>query len=96
MLRTPRTDPSKRYSRTRLPPRVFDVEALRGPRVKDARRREPGFDESQHPLPRQGGLLATPRQRAFPKYRDVVAESHEGPGVRGHGMVGKESRRDLL
>ena len=63
--------------------------------MKDARWREPGLDEFQHPLPRHGGLLATPRQRAFPQYRDVVAESHECPGVRGHCVVGEESRRDL-
>src|SRR5438874_767381 len=78
-------------------PRIFDVyvEALRRPWMKDARWREPGLDEFQHPLPRHGGLLATPRQRAFPQYRDVVAESHECPGVRGHCVVGEESRRDL-
>lgn len=63
--------------------------------MKDARWWEPGFDELQHPFPRQGGLLATPRQRTFPKDRDVVAESHERPRVRGHCMVGEESHRDL-
>jgi hypothetical protein len=38
-----RTDPGERHSRTGLPPRVINGEALIGPRVKDARERQPMF-----------------------------------------------------
>src|SRR5450755_1850453 len=85
LLRTPRPDPSKRDSRTRLPPWVFDVKALPGPGVLDSRPGEPVADEFQDPLPSQVRLLAASRQRALPEDRDVVAERRECPTIRRHG-----------
>ena len=55
--RPPRTDPSMRNSRTRLPPWVLDDEAIIGPGVKDSRCGQPGRGDFRHPLPRQVILL---------------------------------------
>src|SRR5665213_1961509 len=82
--------------RTRLPPRMFDVEALTGPGMLDAGPRKPDASELPGPFPRQGGLLAAARQRALPEDRDLGAERRECPAVAGHGVIGEETRRNLL
>jgi hypothetical protein len=91
---TPRTDPSARQLRTRLPPRASDVKALHGSKVKDAGWRAPGFDEPQHPRPRQGRLRTAPRERTLPK-EDMATERRERLRVRGHRAVSEEPGRDL-
>jgi len=73
-----------------------DAYASQGIGMTDGRQRQPASDEAPHAIPKDAAVLATPRQRAFPKYRDVVAESHEGPGVRGHRVVRKEACDHLL
>src|SRR4029079_8387910 len=42
-----------RHSRIRLPPRVFDGEALLRPGMKEARLGEPGGGQLVHPIPRE-------------------------------------------
>jgi hypothetical protein len=49
----------------RLLPRVFDVKAHVGPRVKDARLGKPDIDELRHTLPCEAVFLAAPPPTAF-------------------------------
>jgi hypothetical protein len=58
LLDAPRTDPYVRISRIRLPPWVFDGEAVAGPGVKDARCREKVVRQLLDPFPREAILLA--------------------------------------
>jgi hypothetical protein len=89
LLGAPRTDPSRPDLGTRLPPWVFDIEALVGPRMLDASTGEPIGDKFRQPVPRQVGFLAAPRERSPPDYRNVVSERPECVCIRGHCVVGK-------
>src|SRR5271155_6041313 len=91
----PRSDPSKPDLGTRLPPWVFDVKALVGPRMQDAAAWEPVVNEAQHPLPRHAGSLAAQGKHTLPEDRHVVAERRKCPHVGWHCVVRKESRHDL-
>ena len=62
LLSGPRTEPSGPHSGTRLPPRVFDGEALLGPRMKDAGPGEKVIRQLRDPspgFPRTGSNEAT-------------------------------------
>ena len=58
----------------RLLPRVFDVKAHVGPRVKDARLGKPNVDELRHTLPCEAVFLAAPPERSSPEVGHVVPE----------------------
>ena len=70
----PRTDPDRPDLGIRLLPRVFDVKAHVGPRVKDARLGKPDIDELRHTLPCEAVLLAAPPERSSPEVGHVVPE----------------------
>jgi hypothetical protein len=55
-----RTDPGGRYSRTGLPPWVFDGEASLGPGLRDMRSGKPSILQHGRPLPRHRTFLAAP------------------------------------
>ncbi len=74
---TTRAKPDMRLARIRLPPWVFDGEALIGPRVLDARTREPLSDQLRHVRPRLAIFLAATPKRAQPEIADVVVERGE-------------------
>src|ERR1700757_3100110 len=63
-------EPDVRHSRIRLPPWMFDGEAVVGPQVKDARLWQPLVHEPVDPVPSCAVLLAALRQHAHPKDRD--------------------------
>jgi len=92
----PRTDPYVRHSRIRLLPRVGDGEANIGPRMKDARRRQPRRHEPSDAAPRHRGLLTAPPKRAPPEFGDVIAEGTKSSRVRGHRVVGEVARHHGL
>src|SRR6516225_8244892 len=54
----------------RLPPRVFDGEALLGPRMKDARPGEKVIRQLRDPSPGRAVLLTAPPERAAPEVDD--------------------------
>jgi hypothetical protein len=85
----PRTQPDMRLSRIRLPPWVFDGEALIGPRVLDARTREPLSGQLRHVRPRLAIFLAATPKRAQPESGNVMVERHERTEIRRHGVLGK-------
>jgi hypothetical protein len=60
LLSAPRTEPSGPHSGTRLPPRVFDGEALLGPRMKDAGPGEKVIRQLRDPFPGRVVLLTAP------------------------------------
>ncbi len=70
----PRTDPDRPDLGIRLLPRVFDVKAHVGPRVKDARLGKPDIDELRHTLPCEAVFLAAPPERSSPEVGHVVPE----------------------
>src|SRR5580692_4778051 len=67
----PRTEPDVRHSRIRLPPWMFDGEALVGPGVRNAWPWQPLVRELVDPVPPGAVLLAAPGQRAHPEHHDV-------------------------
>src|ERR1700688_3703225 len=75
LLGAPRTEPYVRFSRIRLPPWVFDAEALRWPRVGYPGHGQPAIGQLTHSFPRRAISLAAPAQGASPKIEDVVAEA---------------------
>src|ERR1700722_2291408 len=83
----PRSDPYGRDSRIRLPPRVFDAEAVRRPRMEDLGRRQPFTRETFDPFPCRDVLLATPPERAPPEVDNIEAERTEHANVGGRGVV---------
>ena len=90
----PRTDPGGRYSRTGLPPRVFDGEAFVWPWMCDARFRKPPILQHGHSLPCHLPLLATPTQRAPPDVGDVKTKVSERRRVRRDRVISIKSRHD--
>src|SRR5277367_151990 len=87
LLNAPRSDPYERDSRIRLPPRVFDAEAVRRPRMEDLGRRQPFTRETFDPFPCRDVLLAAPPERAPPEVDNIEAERTEHANVGGHGVV---------
>jgi hypothetical protein len=73
-LSAPRTDPSEPNSSTRLLPRVFDGEALVGPGVEYARRREPVVGQFRHAIPCEAVLLAASPKRSTPEIGYIMPE----------------------
>src|SRR4029453_15195049 len=73
-LSAPRTEPSGPHSGTRLPPRVFDGEALLGPRMKDAGPGEKVIRQLRDPSPGRAILLTAPPERAAPEVDDPKTE----------------------
>src|SRR5580700_4966747 len=90
-LGAPRTEPYGRNSRIRLPPWVFDAEALSGPGMGYPGFGQPAVRQSVHVCPRRSILLAAPAQGAAPEFDDMVTECREGTTVGGHGVVGEEA-----
>src|ERR1700694_1754255 len=84
-----RTEPDVRHSRIRLPPWMFDGEALIWPGVKDAWPWQPLVREPVDPVPSRAVLLAAPRQRAPPEHHDMVPERCQ------HRVIGKEACHHL-
>ena len=74
MLGAPRTDPDRPDLGIRLLPRVFDVKAHVGPRVKDVRLGEPVVGELRHTLPCEAVFLAASPKRSKPEAQHIVAE----------------------
>jgi hypothetical protein len=87
LLNAPRSDPYGRDSRIRLPPRVFDAEAVRRPRMEDLGRRQPFTRATFDPFPCRDVLLAAPPDRAPPEVDNIEAERTEHANVGGHGVV---------
>ena len=87
LLNAPRSDPYGRDSRIRLPPRVFDAEAVRRPRMEDLGRRQPFTRETFDPFPCRDVLLAAPPERAPPEVDNIEAERTEHANVGGRGVV---------
>ena len=83
-------------NRIRLPPRVFNGEALMRPRVEDARFGEPVVGEPADLRPGHAVLMAAPPERTPPNVRDVVAEGRERAAVGRRRMVVEEARDHLL
>ena len=79
MLSAPRTDPDGPNSGIRLLPRVFDVKAHVGPRVKDVRLGEPVIGELRHTLPCEAVFLAASPKRSSPEVGHVVPERMHQP-----------------
>jgi hypothetical protein len=80
-----------RNSRIRLPPWVFDAEALSGPGVRCPGLGQPALGQLFHAFPRRAISLATPAQGASPEIDDIVAKRREGACVGGHRMVREET-----
>ena len=59
-MSAPCTEPSEPHSGTRLPPRVFDGEAILGPRMKDAGPGEKVIRQLHDPSPGRAVLLTAP------------------------------------
>jgi len=59
---------------TRLPPRVFDGEALLGPRMKDAGPGEKVIRQLRDPSPGRAVFLTAPPERAAPEVDDPKTE----------------------
>src|ERR1700751_574764 len=91
----PRTEPYERHSRIRLPPWMFDGEALLRPGVKDARPRQIVVREPRDPLPRRLVSLAAPPQRPSPEIHDAVTECLNCPDVRRHRVIRKVASTHL-
>ena len=64
-------------SGTRLPPRVFDREALLGPRMKDSGPGEKVIRQLRDPSPGRAVLLTAPPERAAPEVDDPKTERAE-------------------
>ena len=90
-----RIDPYGRISRIRLPPWVFDGEAIAWPGVKDARFREKVGRQLLDPFPREAILLTASPKRAPPDTGGVESEGPECQKVRWHCVIGKEAGDDL-
>ena len=86
---TTRTKPDMRLARIRLPPWVFDGEALIRPRVLDTRMREPLSDQLRHLRPCLSIFLTAPPQSAQPEFGYMVVERHERAEIGRHGVVGE-------
>src|SRR6266404_5655195 len=95
LLGTPRTEPDVQHSRIRLPPWMFDGEALVWPGVKDAWPWQPLVREPVDPVPSRAVLLAAPRERAPPEHHDMVPERCQGVEVVWHRVIGKEACHHL-
>ena len=80
----------------RLLPRVFDVKAHVGPRVKDVRLGEPVISELRHTLPCETVFLAASPKRSSPEVGHVVPERRERPAVGRDCVVSKVPCHDLL
>src|SRR5271170_3906972 len=91
LLGAPRTEPYVRHSRIRLPPWVFDAEALSRPGMGYPGFGQPAVRQPVHVGPRRSILLAAPAQGAPPEFDDVAAERRRGPVVGGYGVVGEEA-----
>src|SRR6266481_9455528 len=92
----PRTEPYERLSRIRLPPRVFDGEAIAWPGVADFGFGEPVVGQLDHALPREVVPLAAAPERAQPRSDDPVAEARQCAAIGRHCMVVEEAGHDLL
>jgi hypothetical protein len=92
----PRTDLYVRHSRIRLPPRVFDGEALLRPGMKDARLGEPVGGQLLQPIPRDAAPLAASSQRAAPESDHMVPEASQRPIVGRDRVVGEVATHDPL
>jgi len=79
----------------RLPPWVFDGEALLRPGVKDFRFGQPVVGQPRDPLPGRVVLLAAPPERLPPGLGDEEAEGAERATVGRHGVVVEEAVDDL-
>jgi hypothetical protein len=90
----PRTDPGGRYSRTGLPPWVFDGEAFARPGMCDARLGKPSILQYGHTLPCHLPLLATPTQRAPPQVGNVKAEVRQRHRIGRDSMIGVKAHHD--
>src|SRR6202035_4813091 len=90
----PRTDPGGRYSRTGLPPWVFDGEAFLGPGMCDSRLGKPPILQHGHPLPRHRPFLAASTKCPPPEIGDVVAEVAERHRIGRDSMIGVEAPHD--
>ena len=95
LLRAPRTKPDVRLARIRLPPWVFDGDALVWPRVLDARTREPLSDQLRYVRPCLTIFLTAPPKCAQQEIGDMVVERHERAEISRHGVVG-EVASDIL
>jgi hypothetical protein len=74
---------------------MSDGEALVGPRMKDARLRQPLICEPIDPGPNRAVLLTAARQRSHPEHQDMVSESPQSVAVGRYGVISKEARHDL-
>src|SRR6266478_2301294 len=92
----PRTEPYVRLSRIRLPPWVFDGEALVWPGMKDARFGEPVVGQLSDPLPCHPVLLAAPPKRPPPEIDDMIPEGPECRTVGRHRVVLEVAGDDLF
>src|SRR5882724_6675944 len=90
LLSAPRTEPYVRLSRIRLPPWVFDGEAVLRPWVKDTRRGEEAVQAGDQ---RAGnpGSVAAPFKGGDPELDDPVAEGRKRSAVGRHGVVVEEA-----
>ena len=75
---------------------MFDVESLIGPRMRDARARQPALDDGTHPRPWRFVSLASPPERSQPDVGEMVMELAERGDVGRHGVVVEPSANDLL
>ena len=95
MLRTPRTDPGGRDSRTGLPPRVFDGEASSGPWMKDAGWGQELCREFGHPVPCGAISLASLYKRTSPDIGHIVPEGSKASAICGDRMIREVSTDNL-
>src|ERR1700738_855938 len=79
----------------RLLPRVSDVKALVGPRMKDARRGKPVSDQLRHAFPCEPSFLAAPPERAPPEIGHIMPERRERPAISRDRIVGEVASHDL-
>src|SRR5260221_13045859 len=74
---------------------MSDGEALVGPRMKDARLRQPLICEPIDPGPNRAVLLTAARQRSHPDHQDMVSENPQTLAVVRYGVIIKDARHDL-
>src|SRR5947208_12111279 len=91
----PRTEPYVRLSRIRLPPRMFDGEAVAGPGVENAGLGKKVGGQRFNPFPRKAVLLTAPPKHASPEADRVEPEGPQCRKIRWHCVIGEKAGYDL-
>jgi hypothetical protein len=94
LLRAPRTEPYVQLSRIRLPPWVFDGEALARPWMKYAWFWKPAISQTIERSPSGVVALTAAAKRTKPVPQDNPPELAQGSAVVRHGVIGEVAAHD--